>query len=184
MNTTGRSWLVAANVIGYQLVWFACVAGAGRGLAWLGPMAALLFAAATLLCGGKRDADLRTLFVTLPIGIALDSAFAASGWLVYAEPWPWQGAAPAWIWALWTGFALTLNHSLAFLRDRPWLAALLGLLGGPLAYWAAAGGFDAVAFGAAPMPWVMAALALAWALALPVVFALDKRLASSGAALA
>ena len=66
---------------------------------------------------------------------------------------------------------------MAFLRERPRAAALLGLFGGPLAYWAAAGAFDAVSFGA-PVAWVMGALALGWAVVLPALFALDAKLAS------
>lgn len=182
MKQLSRPWLLALNVIGSQIVWFACVAGASRGMVWLGPLAAIVFAAITLARGGKRDADLKTLALALPIGFALDSTFAASGWMIYAERWPWQHAAPIWIWALWAGFAMTLNHSLAFLADRPWPAALLGLFGGPLAYWTAAGAFDAVSFGV-PALWVMAALAVAWALVVPLLFALNKRFALAGATL-
>ena len=178
MNSTQSPWLLAANVVGYQAVWFACVAGAGRGQPWMGPVAAMAFAALTLAFGGKRDADLRTLLLVLPIGFALDSAFAASGWMHYAQPWPWQHAAPLWIWALWFGFAMTLNHSLAFLGGRPWLAALLGLLGGPLAYWAASSAFGAVRFGV-PIASVMVALALAWAVTLPLLMTLNRRWASA-----
>lgn len=174
---------MALNVAGYQLVWFCCVAGAGRGMPWLGPLLAAAFAALTLGSGGKCAADLRTLAVVLPIGFAMDSAFAASGWLAYTQPWPWPGAAPAWIWALWASFALTLNHSLSFLRGRPLLAAGLGLLGGPLAYWAAAGTFGAVAFGASP-GLVLGALAACWALALPLILALNERLTWPGASVA
>ncbi|GAB2492019.1 DUF2878 domain-containing protein [Arenimonas alkanexedens] len=167
----------ASNVLGYQAVWFASVAGAGAGYAWAGPAAALVFVAATLALGGQRARDLRLLALALPLGILLDTAFAASGWLRYAEPWPFVWAAPVWIWSLWAGFTMTLNHSMAFLRERPLAASLLGLFGGPLAYWAAAKGFDAVSFGA-PFAWVMGALALGWALVLPALFALDSRLAS------
>lgn len=170
-----RALATAANVVGYQAVWLATIAGAGAGHAWAGPLAALVFVAATLAFGGRRRRDLQLLAVALPLGILLDTAFAASGWLRYAEPWPWTWAAPVWIWSLWAGFAMTLNHSMAFLRERPAAAALLGLFGGPLAYWAAAGAFDAVSFGA-PVAWVMASLALGWAVVMPLLFALDARL--------
>ena len=40
-----RFW---ANLIGYQLVWFSAVIGAGRGLAWPGVAAAGVFVAAQL----------------------------------------------------------------------------------------------------------------------------------------
>lgn len=168
--------LLVGNVLGFQAVWVASIAGAGQGLAWAGPVAALLFVAATLAFGGKARDDLRMLAITLPIGFLLDTAFAASGWLRYAEPMPWVFAAPVWIWSLWAGFALTLNHSMAFLRDRPWASAAFGLVGGPLAYWTAAGAFDAVSFGV-PVAWVMAALAAGWAAVLPLLYGLDQRLA-------
>ncbi len=172
-----KALFTVGNVIGFQAVWMASIVGAGQGLAWTGPLAAVLFVAAMLAFGGKRRQDLRMLAIALPLGFVLDSAFAASGWLLYAEPFPWVFAAPVWIWSLWAGFALTLNHSMGFLRERPWAAAAFGLVGGPLAYWTAAGAFDAVSFGA-PVLWVMAALALGWAAALPLLFALDQRLAA------
>jgi hypothetical protein len=168
-------WLKAFNIVGFQMVWLACVAGAGSGLIWVGPASAAIFAATTLRYGGKAAADLRLLAIALPLGFALDSAFATSGWLRYASAWPSPSVSPLWIWAMWTGFAMTLNHSLAFLRENPWLAAGFGLLGGPLAYWIAAGAFDAVSF-AAPVSWVLIALAFSWALALPLLFALDRRM--------
>lgn len=166
--------LTALNVVGFQSVWLCCVAGAGRGLLWPGLLAAALFAALTLAFGGQRNRDLRALLLLLPLGIAVDSAFAASGWLAYALPVPSTQLAPVWIVALWVGFILTLNHSLAFLRDRPWLAALFGLVGGPLAYSASARVFDAVGFGA-PTTHVLLAVGLAWALFMPMSFVLLKR---------
>jgi hypothetical protein len=164
---------LAGNVVGFQLVWLASIGGAGAGLAWAGPVAAAAFVAATLAFGGKRREDLRLLLVALPLGFAMDSGFAASGWLVYAQAWPWPSLAPVWIWSLWAGFALTLNHSMAFLQHRPFAAAVFGGVGGPLAYWTAAGAFDAVSFGA-PVPWVLGALAVGWAAMLPLLFALHR----------
>lgn len=172
--STRRTALLLANVVGFQAVWLACVAGAGRGLPWAGPAAALLFTVFTLGWGGKPRQDLRLLIIAVPLGWLLDSGFAASGWLVYAQAWPWTWVAPAWIGSLWIGFALTLNHSMAFLRHQPWLAAAFGAVGGPLAYWTAARAFDAVDFGQ-PMAWVLAALALGWALILPLLFWTERR---------
>jgi hypothetical protein len=40
--------------------------------------------------------------------------------------------------SLWMAFATTLNHSLRWLASRPWVAALAGAIGGPLAYLAGA----------------------------------------------
>jgi hypothetical protein len=170
MNSLGFK---VGNAVGYQIVWLCCVAGAGQQLAWLGPLAAAVFIAATLAFGGRRRDDLRLLALAITTGLLVDTAFAMTGWLRYASAWPWPEVAPVWIVALWAAFSMTLNHSMAFLRDRPGLTALLGFFGGPLAYWSAAGAFDAVDFGA-PVPWVLAALALSWACALPLIFRLDR----------
>jgi hypothetical protein len=164
-----------ANALAFQGVWFACVGGASLGHAWPGLLAALAFAAATLLWGGRCRADLRTLAIALPLGLGLDCGFAAIGWLHYPAADPWPLAAPPWIAALWVGFAMTLNHSLSFLRSEPRLAALLGLAGGPIAYWGAAQGFGVVSM-AEPAGAVALALGLAWAAYLPLVFRLDANL--------
>lgn len=172
---------VVANALAFQGVWFACVVGASFGHAWPGLLAALAFAAATLLLGGRWRGDLRTLAIALPLGLGLDCGFAAIGWLQYPAVGAWPLAAPPWIAALWVGFAMTLNHSLAFLRGEPRLAALLGLVGGPLAYWGAARGFGVVSLPASA-GMTLLALGLAWAALLPLVFRLDALLPGAGAA--
>ena len=55
--------LLAGNVVGFQCVWLASIAGAGKGLAWAGPVAAALFVAAMLALGGKARQDLRMLAI-------------------------------------------------------------------------------------------------------------------------
>lgn len=168
-------WAKAANAIGFQLVWICCVAGAARGAYWLGPMAAGLFAAATLSFDGKTREDATALILTLPLGIALDSAFSATGWLRYAGNSE-AGLAPIWIGALWLAFAFSLNHSLGFLRERLALAALLGLLCAPLSY-VAAERLGAVEF-AGPRSATFVLLAASWASLLPMLLGL-LRYASS-----
>ncbi len=76
--------------------------------------------------------------------------------------------------ALWANFATTLNLSLAGLQTRPWLAALLGLVCGPLAYWGGAG-LGAMTF-ITPLP-ALITLALGWALLTPLLLALAATLA-------
>lgn len=172
------------NFLGFQLVWFAAAWGAGEGFTWLGPLALLVFATLHLATSPVPARDLRMLAIALPLGLFVDSAFILAGWLDYASPGPLDGLAPPWILAMWLGFALTLHHSMAFLEGRPQAAALLGLIGGPLAYWGAAQGFGAVDLLASP--WlVYTALAVAWALALPLMYRLEsgwaRRFAPAGA---
>ena len=163
-----------ANMIGYQAVWFACVGGAASGLAWPGVIASLAFSIATLLFAGRRAADLRSIALMLPLGFTLDSGLVASGWVAYSPAGPGNAIAPVWIAAVWLSFALTLNHSLSFLRRHRAASALLGLAGGPLAYWSASRAFGVIEF-TQPAVATLAVLGLCWAVLLPLVFALDAR---------
>jgi hypothetical protein len=76
--------------------------------------------------------------------------------------------------ALWVQLGTTLRGCLAWLAPRPRLAALLGAVGGPLAF---AGGerLGAAVWGE-PRAATAAALAIAWATALPLLFRIARRL--------
>jgi hypothetical protein len=164
------------NFVLYQAVWFAVVASAGRGRAALGMGAAVLFAAAVLAFSRRRGSDVRLMAAAVALGVVIDGALRLSGWLRYASPEPAlpPHGAPLWILCLWAAFALTLTRSLAWLMRRPWLAALLGALGGPLAYASAARGFGAVEL-APPAARALAGLALGWGAALALLACLAPR---------
>lgn len=168
-----RFW---ANLIGYQIVWFAAVIGASLGSVWWGVGAGAAFVCAQAWASGSRRADLRLVAVALYLGMTVDGILAASGWARYATPHPALplGGAPIWILALWAAFAMTFNHSLAAFRDRPALAGVLGLVGGPLVYWGASRGWGAISF-AAPAWRGLAWLAVSWAIAMVVLCRLAQR---------
>lgn len=167
--------LFAANIVLFQLTWLACVAGAAAGHWWLGPLALVGFAIWQLSVSHARTVDLKLMLIAAALGMVVDSALVIFGLLSFASPWPWSSLAPAWIIALWMAFALTLNHSLAGLRDRPGLAALFGLFGGPLAYWIAVVVWGGAEFTAAPTL-VLTVLGLIWALVTPLLLAISGRL--------
>ena len=165
---------VWANAIGYQLVWFAAVWGAATGYWWVAPLALVPFAAWYLSRpDGRIDAWLMPVAVAL--GIALDSALAASDVVAYASAVPSLHAAPVWIIAIWAAFSLTLRHSFRFLHGRLSLAAVLGAVGAPLAYLGAARGWHAVAFPRGTATAVIA-LGLGWLVAMPTLIAIAQRL--------
>ena len=166
-----RFWL---NLIGFQTVWMVSVGGAANGYWWAGPLALLVFAGWQLSVGPDRRADGLLLVTCALLGFAVDSLWVQLGWMQFASPLPWGNFAPIWIVAMWVGFALTLNHSLAGFKQRLWLAALFGLVGGPLAYFAAERAWSAVAITDGPMPYV--GLALAWGALTPLLLALAVRL--------
>ena len=166
-----KFWL---SLIGYQAVWFAAVIGANHGNDWPGVLGLLLYAAAQLLLARRYRVDLSLMATALVFGFLLDGGLIRSGLASYAAAWPQLAIAPAWILALWMTFALTFTQSLSYLQSRLWLAALLGLIGGPLAYLGAARGWHVVAF-AEPTRHALLVLAVGWALATPALAWLARR---------
>lgn len=175
---------VWANAIGYQIVWFSAVIGAGRGLWWPGVSAAIVFVLLHLaLCRqtpAQRAVDIRLMLVALLCGLIMDGGLARSGLADYAaDPLAMSsGGPPLWILAIWASFALTLRHSMTFLLGRPLVGLLLGAIGGPLAYLGAARGWGAIAF-AEPRWMAIFALVAGWAIAIPLLTMLASRWSSS-----
>ena len=172
------------SLIGYQVTWFAIVIGAGREQPWPGIVTALGFVI-WQSWGAQRALMLRLVAVALLAGLVIDGALVRNGMLVYASPWPSPQWPPLWILAIWAAFAVTLPRSLAFLQGRPWLAAALGAVGGPLAYLAAAQVGSAVEFAMPQWP-ALVVLASAWAVAMPLLatYAMRSARAASLPALA
>lgn len=168
-----KNWL---NFLGSQLLWMAAVGGAAHGQAWLGPLAFVLFAIFQLSPRFRARWDVGLMLLALPMGLLVDTAMAASGLLRYASPIPHPGIAPIWILALWMGFALTFNHSLAYVMRRPLLAVLFGALGGPLSYWIASRTWGAVQF-TDSLPSVLLPLGALWGAAMGLFSYATLRLA-------
>lgn len=164
-------WL---SLIGYQAVWFVAVIGASHGLAWPGVVSMLAYAIAQLLGARNYRVDLSLMAVALVFGFLLDGALIRSDLASYAAGWSGLALAPAWILALWMTFALTFSQSLLYLQTRLRLAALLGLIGGPLAYLGAARGWHVVSF-SEPGWRGLLVLAIGWALATPTLAWLARR---------
>lgn len=157
-------WL---TFVGYEAVWFAAVVGAGRGLAWPGVLATLLFVAGRFSVSKQRGVEAALVAVALVIGLLLDAALVWTGVAHYAAPWP-SPLAPAWLTALWVAFALTIVPLFGYLHGRLALAAVFGAIGGPLAYLGAAHGWHAVAL-PAPSWRGLVTLAVGWGAAMPLL---------------
>lgn len=163
-------WITLAA---YELAWLVAVDGAGHGYGWPGVLAVAAFAAWRLTVSRSRQVDVRLALVALALGLVLETTWTGAGLLRYAAAWP-QPAAPAWLLALWVAFALTIVPLFGHLHARPWLAAMLGAIGGPLAYLGAARGWHALAM--TPPAWhALLALAAGWALATPLLTSLARR---------
>jgi hypothetical protein len=155
------------NAILYQATWLITIAGAAHNCWWAGLLALAVFVAWQLAISPQRRADVLLIVFAAAIGFMIDSAFAQTGLVTYATATPWEHLAPVWIVALWVSFALTLNHSLAYLKMHPLVAAALGGIGAPLAYLAAAH-WGALAFPATALP-SLVVLAAVWAALTPAL---------------
>jgi hypothetical protein len=164
------------NLFGFQLVWVVTVSGAARGLWWAGLPVLAVFALWQWRVSRVPRSDMKLVVIAAVLGFAIDSAFAAAQWLHYQSPLPWPMLAPVWILVLWVAFALTVNHSMRFLRGRMLWAVLLGALAGPIAYLIADHVWGAIRIEQPGLP-VLAALALAWAVVTPALVECGRRLA-------
>lgn len=161
------------TLIAYEAVWFISVIGAGRGRSWPALLAVAVFAAWRLGVSTTRSLELRLMGLAFVLGLLFDGVLVHTGLLVYAAAWP-AGIAPAWILALWLAFALTIVPLFGYLQGRPWLAAVFGAIGGPMAYLGAARGWHAVSF--MPPAWhALLWLALGWGITLPLLTVLARR---------
>lgn len=165
------------NVALSQAGWFACVLGAAGGWGTAGAAIALLLALAHLGLADRPGREWPLLLYAVALGLVLDTFHAATGILDFRGHEAGT-LAPLCILALWLQFGTTLHFSLHWLSRRYPLAALLGLIGGPLAF---LGGerLGAAAFGE-PRALSIAVLAVSWAVAMPVLVAVADRLGGRG----
>jgi hypothetical protein len=165
----------ALNFVLFQAGWFACVQGAASGMAWAGALCVAAIVGWHVFHAADRSGELRLLAVALVLGLLWENLLARSGWLRYAGNDAHAGMAPYWLILMWALFAITLNGSLSWLKRRPWVAALFGAVGGPLAF-VAGERMGAVVFvtpdsGLA----ALAALAVAWAAMTPFLLGVASR---------
>lgn len=160
------------NFLAFQIGWFSSVIGAAQQMPWAGPAVFLVIFAVHLRQALRPWLEVYLVVVSGMIGIFFESMLVALGWVTYPSGMFSESLAPYWIVTMWMLFATTLNVSLGWLKGRPWLAALLGLVGGPASYFAGSrlGGIQFLDFGAA-----MAALGAGWALSMPVLVRLAQR---------
>ncbi len=158
----------------YQLGWFACIFGAANGQPWLGMGLALGLVGVHLWLSGETRRQLALIGAAGVIGLTIDTLQLWCG--VFRFPGgtiaPWL--APLWVGVLWMQFATILPFSLHWLSNRYWLSAVLGLVGGPLAYYAGEK-VGAVVFLAPRLPH-FAVLGVFWSVALPAIIWVSDRL--------
>jgi hypothetical protein len=163
---------LAYNFIASEAGWFACVLGAAYGRPWIGPLVVLALVSIHLRLVKRPGAEVRLMLAAILMGLLADSFLVVSGLVSYPNGTWLPGFAPYWILAMWAMFATTLNMSMKWLRGRISLATLLGVIFGPLAYLAGEE-LGAIIFEARAL--AIAALAVIWAICLPLLVTLATR---------
>jgi hypothetical protein len=161
------------NFVLFQLAWLACIRAAALGWPWTGTLCVAGAAAWHLHRAARPTPEARLIMLSMALGLVVDSALLAGGLITYTSGQWLPGLPPLWMVSLWGLLATTLNVSMGWLRGRPLLAAVMGAVAGPLSY-AAGVRLGAAQFSDAPQ--ALAALALAWASAMPLLMALAVRL--------
>jgi hypothetical protein len=158
------------SFVAFQLCWFACVAGASRGLPWLGPVVVAVFAAAHLWAtpaGRPRAGQAWLLALAGAIGYAADSALVVSGVLSFPPHASLGWPSSVWMVALWVAQAATLTGAMPWLAGRYVVGALVGGLSSPFAYLAGAR-LGAAILGPSQSA-ALVVIAVEWALAMPLL---------------
>lgn len=167
------AWLL--NLVAFQLGWLACVLGGAQSAPW--PWLGTAFALVLIVIHIRRAAQPRQEAILVAgvglIGFIIDSGLLVFGFTQFPSGSLYPNTAPHWIVAMWMLFATTLNVSMSWLHGRYPLAAVLGAVGGPLAYYA---GFklDAVTFPRSLLAGLIA-LAIVWTFIMPLLMRLAKR---------
>lgn len=165
------------NFLAFQAGWFASVLGAAQDMPWIGPAVVSAVVILHLRQAQRPDLEAGLLVASGIIGLYFDSLLVSLGWVTYPSGLISASFAPYWIVTMWVLFATTLNSSMAWLKGRRALAAVLGAIAGPLSYIAGAklGGIEFVERGAA-----IVFLAIGWAVAMPILITLADKLNGFG----
>lgn len=167
--------LAILDAVAQQAAWWWAVLLAARGHAGLAAVLPVAAVAAHLALRPEARAPLLAAPIAAALyGFATDGLLVALGLLGF----PGGGAPPAWMAALWAVFGAALTASLRSLASwRAWAVALVAAVAGPLAYrgGAALGALELPAGDAAGM----AAVAVQWAVGLPLLAAVARRAAAA-----
>ena len=160
------------NVILINAGWFACVLGAARGLPWVGPVVVAALVAIHLAWRRPRVPEILLLAAAAPLGYVIDSTLVLTGVIQFPEGAQLGQPSTVWMVALWVNLATAMNLSLGWLRNRLLIAAILGLIGGPLAYFGGAR-LGAITIGV-DTTLGLVAIGVAWAIAMPALVMLAR----------
>lgn len=162
------------NIVLYQIGWASCVLGSSWDYPFLGSFLGVMMLVIHLMLAEMRRAEVVLICCVCLIGIIVDSSQQSLGFFSLKTSPVWPFWLPMWMLVIWAQFATTLRFALYWLAGHYVLAALFGMVGGPLAYW---GGvrLGAAQFGENTL-FSLATLSLVWGLLTPLLFWISVKL--------
>ncbi len=160
-----KQYATPINFVLFQVGWFACVWGAGVNFNYLGPgVVAILVPLQIYFLTSRFTGEMIFAAICGVSGFFLETIMIISNVYLPVNQ-PDVLFCPPWMAALWFNFSMLVSISLAWLKEKYFLAAFLGGLAGPVAYW---GGEKLNAIIVADVFWEgYAPLSLLWAISLP-----------------
>jgi len=124
------------NITLFQAGWFVMVAGVANQSEVTAILCVILIILAHLFIVRNKTTEVLLVATSGLLGFIIESIFISQGIFSAVGEFGLNGLAPVWLVTLWMLFAITVNHSMAWLSGRYLLSSLLGFVFAPVAYFA------------------------------------------------
>jgi len=157
----------------FHVGWLACVVGAATDMSLFGSAIAVLLIAVHLFNVANVRAELYLVSAAIIIGFTWETLLLSQQWLTYAGSSLSSSVAPYWLVIMWALFATTINVSMAWMKNRWFLAVVMGAIFGPMAF-IAGEKLGAVEF--LDNQRALIALSCGWAILMPLILWLAEKI--------
>ncbi len=131
-----KRWLpLIINVIGFEACWFALVLTSPEGYLWLAIAAAAAWCVVHLALSPQPTREGMLILVGAAVGTAWDAVSLVTGLIAHEHSHVLTLIFLARFLALWITFGTTVRISFGWCGRRLPIAAAIGAIGGPAAYW-------------------------------------------------
>lgn len=168
------SWLIfrITNSALFYGGWILSIWSAAHHRAWIGVVAILFIVSGHFWFSPQPKKDFFLVIGCCLLGLILDTTYQAIGLVVFQSPnLIWPAIAPLWMISLYALLAINLDHSLAWLRGRPFLAAVFGAGGAAASYLGGERG-EAIAFST---EYSLLLISLVWFVGLPALYWAEEK---------
>ena len=163
------------NVIGFYIVWWGCIFGVLYDYTYSGPLLALLFIIIHMKFVAIESMELKLICYISILGTIVDTSFILLGLLGYEGGYGNNIAiAPLWVTSMWACFAMSINHSMVWLKNKYFLSVLLGIIFGPLVYLSSEK-VGIIQF-ISSFNLTVIVLAILWGLTIPIMYLINDKL--------